>query len=210
LVSCKNQDIVDAVENNQCVIETSNEHGEAQQEKRPCQVTGHTEENHEHPVTVNYVLRNFTAAQEAKMKIILDKILIAINSKEFKEMVLNYQYQGQNTFVDNDGMDNESIYETIMAGAEILKPEPDKVMDLDITMYYSIKNTVGYTYPDTLRIWINSKFYNSFTHAEAANNVVHEWLHKLGFSHSYSYNAARDHSVPYAVGGIIEQLIEKM
>ena len=145
-----------------------------------------------------------------KMEEAIKKIKVVINSERFKEMVLSHKFDGELAFNDNQNLSNEEIYATIMNGKELLNGELDHEMDLNITMYYSWKNTVGYTYPDTERTWVNSKFFNSYTHAEVANNVVHEWTHKLGFDHDDYYNDDRPFSVPYAVGDIIEELIEAM
>jgi hypothetical protein len=35
---------------------------------------------------------------------------------------------------------------------------------------------------------------------------MHEWLHKLGFSHATTYSESRNHSVPYAIGTIMRQI----
>ena len=79
-------------------------------------------------------------------------------------------------------------------------------MDLDLELYYSIRSTVGYTYADGLRIWMNTKFFDSYSPAEVAGNVFHEWTHKLGFTHASNYSLSRDSSVPYALGYLVEEL----
>ena len=33
---------------------------------------------------------------------------------------------------------------------------------------------------------------------------MHEWLHKIGFEHSYYNNSDRPYTVPYAIGEIVE------
>jgi hypothetical protein len=159
---------------------------------------------------VNLVMRNFTTDQEKKMRDAVERIKIVINSTDFKERVLAHTYNGQKTFVENEGLSNEEIYEKIMDGAEVLNPVVDNMMDVDVTMYYKATSTVGYTYPDTNRTWVNSRFFNGYTAGQVSSNVVHEWTHKLGFGHSYYNNSSRPYTVPYGVGSIISELVDSM
>ncbi|MBC75451.1 MAG: hypothetical protein CME64_05485 [Halobacteriovoraceae bacterium] len=161
-------------------------------------------------LTYTAVLRDFSSTQEAKMRAALEKAKIVLNSQEFKDRVINHTYNGRRTFVANNGQTNEEIYETIMKGAEKLQPEIDHEMDLDITLYYQATSTVGYTYPNTNRIWVNSKFFNGYTHGQVAANAVHEWTHKLGYGHTSYYTSARPYSVPYGVGTIIRKLVDQL
>ena len=75
-------------------------------------------------------------------------------------------------------------------------------------MYYSLRSTIGYTYPDTLRIWINRRFFRSFRPSQVAANLIHEYMHKLGFTHDYNNTPTRKFSVPYAVGRLIREMID--
>lgn len=149
---------------------------------------------------------NFEKEDEEKVYKAIEVIKKIVASKEFKDKVLNFTYDGKKQFVDNDGLTNEQVYQKLLNGAEILKPEIDHQMDLDLQLYYSWRSTVGYTYPDGLRIWMNTKFFYPYTVSEVAGNVFHEWTHKLGFEHDSSYSVSRDSSVPYALGYMIEEL----
>jgi hypothetical protein len=149
---------------------------------------------------------NFNRNDEAKVYRALDIIKKVVASHEFRQRVINFSYQGKQAFVDNQGLSNQQVYHKILQGREDLRPVVDHRMDLDLQLYYSVFNTVGYTYPNTLRIWMNTKFFYSYTAAQVAGNIFHEWLHKLGFEHASSYSVARDASVPYAIGYLIEEL----
>ncbi len=140
------------------------------------------------------------------MRDALRRARIVLNSKAFRTKVMNHTHNGKKTFVDNNGQTNEEVYQTIMEGAETLLPEIDNEMDLDITLYYKNNSTVGYTYTDTTRIWVNNKFFAGYTLGQVANNAVHEWTHKIGYGHSFYNNADRPFSVPYAVGEIVEEI----
>lgn len=157
----------------------------------------------------NIQFHNFTPEQEAKVLKAVEIIKKVIQSKEFKDRVINYTYNGKKQFVDNKGMTNEQIYQTLLDGKEDLLPTIDNEMDLELKLYYSWTSTVGYTYPDVLLIHMNTKFFNPYTPSEVAGNVFHEWTHKLGFGHASSYSVSRDSSVPYAIGYLIEELGKK-
>lgn len=161
-------------------------------------------------LTVNLEFRDFSQPKEEKLNDAIERMLIVINSEEFKQKVLNHEYQGEKTYVDNQELTNEEIYNVIMQGVETLNGEVDQEMDLDLTLYYSNNSTVGYTYPNTNRVWINDKFFTTNTLGKVAGNIVHEWTHKLGFTHDFNRTERRNYSVPYAVGNIIQELVDSL
>ncbi len=146
----------------------------------------------------------------------LNKILEAkkfieatVNSPEFKDKVLNFTYDGKKQFNWNEGMSNEQIYELFMSGKETLNGIEDQEMDFEVELYkpkwYQSKKTIGYTMPSTTRIWCNVNFFNKFTPQDVAGNLVHEWIHKIGFGHSVKMNSTRPYTVPYAIGYFMDQ-----
>lgn len=159
---------------------------------------------------VNLKLDNFNAQQEDKILTAADLIKKVVASEEFKDAILNHTYKGQKTFVDNGGKSNAQIYADILEGQESLRPGQDNEMDLDLEVFNRNDDTVGYTYPTEIRVWMNSKFLNQNSPAKVTTNMMHEWLHKLGFKHSHERTAARPYSVPYAVGYLVAKLAKKM
>lgn len=157
----------------------------------------------------NVKFTNFDVDQEDKVHKAIEIIKKVIASQEFKDKVINYTYEGKKQFVDNKGFTNAQIYQILLDGKEDLLPEVDHEMDLDLELYYSWTSTVGYTTPGTLKIFMNTKFFNPYTPSEVAGNVFHEWTHKLGFEHASSYSVSRDSSVPYAIGYLIRDLGKK-
>lgn len=155
------------------------------------------------------VLEEFDKEDTAKVNKAIEIIKKVVASKEFRDKVLNFTYNKKKQFVDNNGLTNAQIYQKLLEGKEELRPVIDNEMDLELELYYSMWNTVGYTTPDELRIYMNTKFFYSYTPAEVAGNVFHEWTHKLGFDHDSSYSVSRDSSVPYALGYIMEELGKK-
>jgi hypothetical protein len=170
--------------------------------------------------TVNYKLINYNESQEAKFHQVIEKVLLVLSSVEFRDRVLNHTYEGERTFanpeVEGVSLTNEEIYNKIVEGTELILRDRtgeshDNEMDLELKMYYKrFSSVVGWTNPDIMTIHTNSKYYNPNPHSKVGANFVHEWLHKLGFGHDFNRTAKRPYSVPYAVGGIISDLIEKM
>jgi hypothetical protein len=153
----------------------------------------------------------FNETQKAKVLKALELIKKVIRSSEFKNKIMSYTYRGKREFIDNNGKSNEEVYQSLLDASEDLLPGRDHTMNLELELYYNRwTSTVGYTTPDTLRIWMNNKFFSSYTPAEVAGNIFHEWTHKLGYDHDSSYSESRDHSVPYALGYLIEELAGKM
>jgi hypothetical protein len=157
----------------------------------------------------NLNLVNFNQEQEEKIRTAVDLIKKVIASKEFREEVLNHSYNGEKTFVDNGGLSNLKIYEKIIAGAEKLSPAQNHALDAEIELYYDTSNTIGYTYPSSRRIWMNTKYFDQYTPVRVSDNLIHEWMHKLGFNHAANYTASRNFSVPYAIGYMVERLAKQ-
>ena len=160
---------------------------------------------------VDVHFRNFTECDKQKVRdaiVILERVM---NSEEFKERVLSFTFKGETRFHQNNNMTNQEIYDLLMTGEEVLIPGADGVMNFDLTLYRSwnpFSKVKGYTLPDTIRIWLNKKFFrrSSWTSVDVASNMAHEWVHKMGFGHDYNYNSDRPYSVPYAIGHIVGEV----
>jgi hypothetical protein len=154
-------------------------------------------------------LLNFPQAQEEKVLKAVELIKKVVLSEEFKQRILSHTYEGKKTYVDNKGLTNEQIYQMILDGSETLIPEKNGRMDIELELYQQSTTTIGYTYPHTNRIWVNTKYFNKYSPVQVADNLFHEWLHKLGFDHALKYSKSRNYSVPYAIGYIVEELARK-
>ncbi len=150
-----------------------------------------------------------TSSQEAKIQSAENKIKDVIASEAFRTAVLNHTYNGKKTFVDNGGLTNAQIYQKILHGAETLQPRKNNAMDLIVKLYYEASSTVGYTMTNSKVINMNTKFFNKYTASGVSSNMMHEWLHKLGFKHAVTYSKSRDYTVPYAIGRIMGKLAIK-
>ncbi len=158
--------------------------------------------------SVNVKMIGFTPEQEAMIYKAIELIKQVVSSEDFRNQVLNKKYNGRLGFFDNEGLSNKQIYKKILLASEVLNPDDhNNTMDLELELYQeSSSTTIGYTYPNVTRIWINKKFLDQFDAHNVADNLFHEWLHKLGFSHDTSYTASRRHTVPYAIGYLVRDL----
>jgi hypothetical protein len=150
-----------------------------------------------------------TSSRTAKIEAAGELIKQVIASEEFRTGVLNFKFNGKTQFNNNDGYTNSEIYNIVLDGAEELNRVKDNEMDLPIETYYESSSTVGYTSTGTSKVYMNTKFLDQYTPAEASGNMMHEWLHKLGFSHAVSYSTSRDYSVPYGIGYLMARLAVK-
>lgn len=149
---------------------------------------------------------NFDSEGQSKVQKALEAIKVVVESQEFKDTVLNFKdNKGRTQFVDNNGLTNAQIYEVILKGSENFRQIDDNTMNLKLSLYYSRRNTVGYTYPDSDTIWMNNKFFASYEVQEVSDNLFHEWMHKLGFDHNNK--ATWNYSVPYGLGYKMEELV---
>lgn len=149
---------------------------------------------------------NFDNADEEKVLEALDLIRRVVRTPEFRSRVLNHKYNGVKGYASTS-KSTAQIYQSFVDGAETLRPEKNHVMDLQLELYTNnSNNVVGYTYPNVLKIWMNTKYFNRYEPCEVARNLFHEWTHKLGYGHDSAVTARRPYSVPYAVGNIIQDL----
>lgn len=156
-------------------------------------------------------LTNFNREQEEKVRKAVEIIKKVISMKEFRDRVLNYSYKGADQFFENQGMTNSEVYQKLLDGAErIGNTAKNNTLDVELELYYQSTNTIGYTYPNTVRIWMNTKYFNKYTPIKVADNLMHEWMHKLGFTHAVIWSKDRDRTVPYAIGYLIEELAAKL
>ncbi len=156
---------------------------------------------------VNPIMVGFSAAQEEKITRAAELIKKVVASTEFKNRIINYYYNGKKAFIDAD-MTNAQVYKKILEASEKMSNGGrNNTMDLEIELYGDDgSNTIGYTYPNVVRIFMNTKYFSKFNASQVADNMFHEWLHKIGFKHAVDATPSRGHSVPYAIGYLVKSL----
>jgi hypothetical protein len=129
-----------------------------------------------------------------------------VNGNKFKDRICEIPKGG---FTDCT-LSGIEVYNIFMRGRQVGEITEDFEMDIDLTIYSArFSSTVGYTYPSTVKTWINRKFFSVYTTAEICGNISHEYCHKLGFAHKSKWSKSRDMSVPYFIGYLIAQIIEE-
>jgi hypothetical protein len=163
-------------------------------------------------------LEGFDEYQKKLFMQVLQGATEALNSSMFKDRVLNFSWteyyrrwfktysRVNERFYDTDD-NNAMVYEKLVSGADELNPARDGDIDLFLCLYYKANNVIGYTNPGTNEIYINKLYFLPRLHTregicDIVNNVVHEYMHKVGYSHSFFNSAKRPYSVPYAVGNL--------
>ncbi len=170
----------------------------------PCTLPGHEPlPEHKLKMNIKYFGSAATAARKAKYDKAQEVFQKVTDSQEFKDKVLAFKYQ-QMTADPKKGA--QAVYDHILAGNEKLQPDVDKEVDMEVEFYYANNSTVGYTYGTVKRIYVNTKFFDSYKPSSVAANLIHEWLHKLGYGHDSSATSRRPYSVPYGVGSIMRGL----
>jgi hypothetical protein len=154
--------------------------------------------------------RGFTDAIQTRFLRAAEKLRRVLASDEFKQKVLGFKYQGQRQYVQSLDLTNEQIYLMMLRGREIYLGENNGSMDLNLEFYNQRSSVIGYTSETTRWIYLNWYHYVDFADEDIADNLVHEWLHKLGFDHDFNSTARRPSSVPYAIGGIVYDLMQSL
>lgn len=126
-----------------------------------------------------------------------------VNSQEFKEKVIGYiaANTGKREYTGNNGLSNEQVYLHLMSGEELTMKDSSGEMNLYITKYHRWwSKVIAWTNPKSDKwIHVNWRFYKRFDVDEMVSNIVHEWVHLMGYFHVSKHDSD---SVPYAVGRI--------
>lgn len=175
---------------------------------------------------IKFVPENVTfpdGPQKIKFERALAIMEEVMNSEEFKVKVIGYERNGNRSYQKNylwnesqKRLSNEDIYEVIMNGDE--KMRAGTPGEMNFNSWVKVCNTlqmatiwcrqvIGSTTPDTSHvIKLNWTFYRNFETHQMVSNMVHEWIHLLGFLHG---NDRITEEVPYVVGGIAGAVAKK-
>ena len=145
-----------------------------------------------------------------------------VNSEEFRTKVISYQNSSgereyQKNYIWNDSsqrLTNEDVYNLLMEANEKMVPGTLNEMNIFARLRkcswskrkFSVwcRKVIGSTSPRTTP-WmvLNWKFYRNYKAHNMVANIVHEWIHLLGFLHG-KRNMREE--VPYVVGSIAGQV----
>lgn len=153
-------------------------------------------------------VNGYTTNEQKKLGEATNLMAKVLNSREFRDAVMNATYAGKPGFADEARSPRE-IYEAIRGAKENFTDAADGEVDLNLKLEnfsWFQRKVVGYTTPSSDTITTNRRFFGSYEPAEVAGHLAHEWLHKVGFEHDHAATRDRPYSVPYAVGDLVDKL----
>ena len=176
---------------------------------------------------LNVVIENYyfpDGPQRDKFEHALELLDEIMNSEEFKRRVISYvrevngewvnSYQKSYLWYNRDEvLSPEDVYNVLMEGNE--KMRPSTLAEMNLNSYVKVcrwwekwstwcRKVIGSTAPSKSKwIKLNWKFYRKYEVNNMVANMVHEWIHLLGFLHGK--DRMRE-EVPYVVGAIAGQL----
>ena len=164
-------------------------------------------ETYKPPLTINALVHGGTLKQRDFMRNALNVMRHVVVSDLFMDAVLDH---GPFTYTEDNPLE---IYKKFISGKDLYDQFEDREMDVDVTLYRSVwpwqHNTIGYTYPNTRKTWINMKHFATEEYeimAKIVGNIVHEYMHNLGYGHPKYWTKDRDQSVPYVYGIIAAEM----
>lgn len=150
-----------------------------------------------------------TEERRLKAHLVADEMQLIINSDIFREKFLAIDnLSGE--FSAFKAWTITELYKYFMDGSEILTPEFDGEIDLEIDDYYAPSSAVGKTYPGRPTVFVNTKFFDSRTSKLVGSNFTHEYGHKKGFEHSFHDTPTRKYSLCYWLNRIYEETWDEL
>lgn len=163
--------------------------------------------------------RFFEGPQKERFEQAMAMMEEVMNLEEFKNKVIGYvNSRGDRSYSksylwknSSRRLSNEEVYQVIMAGDEKMRPDTLGEMNFNswvkacsgweqVRNFIWCSQVVGSTDPmRSYLITLNWKFYKDFETHDMVANMVHEWVHLLGFLHGESN---LEEEVPYVVGDI--------
>ena len=159
----------------------------------------------------NIDLSGLNKTRKAKARIVITEMDKVINSSLFEENLYNKLHDSSLIGeTSNWGfIDALSIVEQFMSGGETLSPLMDKEMDMKILPWYSWRHIVGFTYANVEWIKVNTKYFDKNSYKLIGSNFVHEYGHKVSFSHEPRGKDMRK-SICYILNEAYEETHDKL
>ncbi|TNF27445.1 MAG: hypothetical protein EP319_11575 [Deltaproteobacteria bacterium] len=156
---------------------------------------------------------------------LLPKVL---NSPKFKQGILEYSRRnGDQKFSRNylwdrkdEKLSNAEILNIIFKGHEHTIPDTYNQMNLNVKMKKCTrfenmvkrkwcKGVIGHTLPKSSKwITVNWQFYRGYKAPQIVNNLVHEWIHLLGFLHGSKKTMGEE--ITYVAGRLAQNIAEEI
>jgi hypothetical protein len=139
-------------------------------------------------------LQGFTVKEQARIIEACHKMPEVLNSNLFKLAVVYAP------LTETKGLKPIQVYEMLMSGADPLNDgtmPADGILDVDLVGYMSYwSKVVGWTTLGSSKSHFNRKWFGAFHVEQIGANILHEAMHRLGFTHSGVWKT----SCPYFYG----------
>jgi hypothetical protein len=154
---------------------------------------------------------NFSVDDGARLNRITRNLETVINSVHFRNLVLEHSFKAQKTFHLNNGDINERVYSRIMSGEETRNVISDGVWNLNLRLKFIFSpSTIAYTTVGSPMINISRRYWRVSSDAKMAGTICHEYMHKVGYVHSFNATPDRPFTVPYGIGSICETVYSNL
>lgn len=87
---------------------------------------------------------------------------------------------------------------------------------LELRTYYSIKNVIGFGYPNDATIYLNTKYLGRYKVdnledlMSIGSNLLHEHSHDCGFEHDFYNTSKRKNSISYLLNRVYERAFREV
>ena len=160
------------------------------------------------PYRVELIAEGFKEEDIAKLQLAINHIAVVLSSKALEDFIIHFSYEiilcsgffwwKRHRLVKfyefrlNNGKSQRQIYDDLTSSQTV-----NIFLKLDNK---NRKDIAGYTYPSTKWQWIYKDFFSKSDYKSVAGNLIHEWVHKLGYDHDSFTDPLVKYTVPYAVG----------
>ena len=159
-------------------------------------------------IEANYI-EGFSNSDIIRAKEAIEILEALVNSQEFKKAVISerrFKRRKIKTKSGNHKYTNTEILNLILSG-EDLKNSANNIVNLNLKLYDSKKNEIGNTNTSTLIIsTYRGYFINSDIKCYTCH-ILHEYMHVIGFTHSFFNVFGREYTVPYRIGTIAKKIL---
>lgn len=89
-------------------------------------------------------------------------------------------------------------------------------IDLFLNTYYTYKNVLGYGYPSSKNIHLNTKYLSQYRAdnlidlMKIGSNILHEHTHKIGAEHDFYDTKRRPNSLSYIMNRVYEKTFKEL
>lgn len=156
------------------------------------------------------ITQGLSVEQEMEVQKAAEIIKLVVSSEEFKERILNHTVNGVKTFLNNNGLTNEQIYQKILEAAESDNLVKDNIMELTLELIPQTSSTKSWftrIVSGIRKIFVYLNLFQNTTPAGIAQTLFQQWLSKLGFEQPS--DSSTKLTVQSAVSSIIRELGEK-